>query len=152
MLKNLGFFGYLRFFSYLCITIRIGDKIMMFNNRFNSDGTIHFDVNEWTNTDPDEGQFCRKISDTEFEYIQIKDMTDKPHSKRLLEVLNDKTTIKDWYQDEIDVNDYDSDQIGSYVSAYGGDEFLGDSEGAERNQLIVECIFETDLLCGDYDY
>ena len=71
---------------------------------------------------------------------------------KVLEVLNDKTTIKDWYQDEIDVNDYDSDQIGSYVSAYGGDEFLGDSEGAERNQLIVECIFETDLLCGDYDY
>ena len=125
---------------------------MMFNNKFNSDGTIHFDVNEWTNTDLDEGQFCRKISDTEFEYIQLKDMTGKPHSKRLLEVLNDKTTIKDWYQDEIDVNDYNSDQIGSYISAYGGDEFLGDSEGAERNQLIVECIFETDLLCGDYDY
>lgn len=125
---------------------------MMFNNKFNSDGTIHFDVNEWTNTDTDEGQFCRKISDTEFEYIQLKDMTSKPHSKRLLEVLNDKTTIKDWYQDEIDVNDYNSDQIGSYISAYGGDEFLGDSEGAERNQLIVECIFETDLLCGDYDY
>ena len=124
---------------------------MMFNNKFNSDGTIHFDVNEWTNTDPDEGQFCRNISDTEFEYIQLKDMTGKPHSKRLLEVLNDKTTIKDWYQDEIDVNDYNSDQIGSYISAYGGDEFLGDSEGAERNQLIVECIFETDLSCGDYD-
>ena len=125
---------------------------MMFNNKFNSDGTIHFDVNEWTNTDPDEGQFCRKVNDTTFEYIQIKDMEGKEHSKRLLEVLNDNTTIKDWYQDEIDVNDYNSDQIGSYISAYGGDEFLGDSEGAERNQLIVECIFETDLLCGDYDY
>jgi hypothetical protein len=109
-------------------------------------------VNEWTNTDPDQGQFCRKINDTTFEYIQIKDMEGKEHSKHLLEVLNDKTTIKDWYQDEIDVNDYDVDAIGHYVSAYGGDEFLGDSEGAERNQLIVECIFETDLLCGDYDY
>ena len=124
---------------------------MMFNNKFNSDRTIHFDVNEWVNTDPDQGQFCRKVNDTTFEYIQIKDMEGKEHSKHLLETLNDKTTIKDWYQDEIDVNDYDSDQIGSYVSAYGGDEFLGDSEGAERNQLIVECIFETDLLCGDYD-
>jgi len=124
---------------------------MMFNNKFNSDGTIHFDVNEWTNTDPDEGQFCRKISDTEFEYIQFKDMSGKPHSKRLLEVLNDKTTIKDWYQDEIDVNDYDADQIGSYVSAYGGEEYLGGSKGAERNQLIAESIFETDLICGDYD-
>ena len=124
---------------------------MMFNNKFNADGTIHFDVNEWVNTDPDEGQFCRKINDTTFEYIQLKDMSGKPHSKKLLEILNDKTTIKDWYQDEIDVNDYDSDQIGRYVSAYGGDEYLGDSEGAERNQLIVECIFETDLICGDYD-
>ena len=125
---------------------------MMFNNKFNSDGTIHFDVNEWTCTDPDEGQFCRKVNDTIFEYIQIKDMEGKEHSKHLLETLNDKTTIKDWYQDEIDVNDYDSSQIGSYVSAYGGDEFLGDSEGTERNQLIAECIFETYLSCGDYDY
>ena len=125
---------------------------MMFNNRFNSDGTIHFDVNEWTNTDPDNGQFCRKINDTTFEYIQIKDMEGKEHSKHLLEILNDKTTINDWYQDEICVDDYDADEIGEYVSPYGGDEFLGDSEGAERNQLIVECIFETDLLCGDYDY
>lgn len=137
-------------FSYLCTTIRIGDKIMMFNNRFNSDGTIHFDVNEWVNTDPDEGQFCRKISDTEFEYIQIKDMSDKPHSKRLLEVLNDKTTIKDWYQDEIDVNDYDADELGEYLSPYGG--ILDNvTDEQTRNQLTAECIFETDLISGDYD-
>ena len=123
---------------------------MMFNNRFNSDGTIHFDVNEWVNTDPDQGQFCRKVNETTFEYIQIKDMEGKEHSKHLLKTLNDKTTIKDWFQDEICVDDYDADEIGSYVSAYGSDEFLGDSEGAERNQLIAECIFETDL-CYDYD-
>ena len=125
---------------------------MMFNNKFNSDGTIHFDVNEWTNTDPDEGQFCRKISDTEFEYIQLKDMTDKHHSKHLLETLNDKTTIKDWYQDEINVNDYDSDELGEYVAPFGGDDFLQQSKGAERNQLIAECIFETDLNNGEYGY
>jgi hypothetical protein len=124
---------------------------MMFNNRFNSDGTIHFDVNEWTCTDPDEGQFCRVIDTHTFEYIQIKDMEGKEHSKKLLDSLNDKTTIKDWYQDEIDVNDYDADELGEYLSPYGGDEFLGDSEGAERNQLIAECVFETDLISGDYD-
>jgi len=123
---------------------------MMFNNNFNSNGTIHFDVNEWVNTDPDEGQFCRKISDTEFEYIQIKDMSDKPHSKRLLEVLNDKTTIKDWYQDEIDVNDYDADELGEYLSPYGG--ILDNvTDEQTRNQLTAECIFETDLISGDYD-
>ena len=123
---------------------------MMFNNNFNSNGTIHFDVNEWVNTDPDEGQFCRKISDTEFEYIQIKDMSDKPHSKRLLEVLNDKTTIKDWYQNEIDVNDYDADELGEYLSPYGG--ILDNvTDEQTRNQLTAECIFETDLISGDYD-
>ena len=122
---------------------------MMFNGKFNKDNTIHFDVNEWVNTDPDEGQFCRKISDTEFEYIQLKDMTDKPHSKRLLEVLNDKSMISDWYQDEIDVKDYDEEQIESYVSPYG--EILEGSEGAYRNQLIAECIFETDIISGDYE-
>ena len=124
---------------------------MMFNNKFNNNMTIHFDVNEWTNTDPDEGQFCRKINDTTFEYIQIKDMDGKEHSKHLLETLNDKTTIKDWYQDIIDVNDYDAEDIAEYVSAYGGDEYLGNSEGAERNQLIVECIFETDVIMKDYE-
>ena len=45
----------------------------MFNNKFNQDNTIHFDVNEWTCTDPDEWQYCRKVSATEFEYIQLKD-------------------------------------------------------------------------------
>jgi hypothetical protein len=131
---------------------------MMFNNKFNKDNTIHFDVNEWKCTDADQGQFCRKISDTEFEYIQLKTEDLKVfiqsfqlNNKHLLETLNDKTTIKDWYQDEIDVSDYDADDIGEYVSPYGGDEYLGNSEGAERNQLIVECIFETDLICGDYE-
>jgi hypothetical protein len=123
---------------------------MMFNNKFNSDGTIHFDVNEWTCTDPDQGQFCRKVNETTFEYIQIKDMEGKEHSKKLLDTLNDKTTIKDWYQDEIDVNDYDCDEIGEYVSAYGG--ILDNvTDEQTRNQLTAECIFETDLISGDYD-
>ena len=133
---------------------------MMFNNKFNSDGTIHFDVNEWVNTDPDEGQFCRKISDTEFEYIQLKTNDLRAfvgsfglNTKHLLETLNDKTNISDWYQDEIDIMDYDVDALGEYAAAYGGDEYLGDSKGAERNQLLAECIFEQDIVfSGDYDY
>ena len=125
---------------------------MMFNNRFNKDNTIHFVPSEGICTDPDEGQFCRIISETEFEYIQIKDMEGKPHSKKLLEVVNDKTIIKDWWQDEIDINDYDADHLGRYAASYGGEEFLGNSEGADRNQLLAECIFEQDIVfCGDYD-
>ena len=131
---------------------------MCFNGKFNKDNTIHFDVNEWECTDPDEGQFCRKVNDTTFEYIQLKteDLKQFLHAfmlggKNLLVTLNNRTYVTDWYEDEINVEDYDADEIGSYVSAYGGEEYLGDSKGAERNQLIVECIFETDLLCGDYD-
>ena len=131
---------------------------MWFNNKFNKDNTIHFDVEEWVCTDPDEGQFCRKVNDTTFEYIQLK--TDdlrafvksfRLSNKHLLSTLNDRTYITDWWEDEINVEDYDADEIGSYVSAYGGEEYLGDSKGAERNQLIAESIFETDLICGDYD-
>ncbi len=129
---------------------------MMFNNRFTKDNKIQFIPSEWSCTDPDEMQFCRKISDHEFEYIQLKNA----ELKSVVEVfgcnalgkLDGVTIIKDWYQDEIDVNDYDADQLGEYAAAYGGDEYLGNSEGAERNQLLAECIFEQDVVfCGDYE-
>jgi len=129
----------------------------MFNNKFNKDNTIHFDVEEWICTDPDENQFCRKVNDTTFEYIQLKNdglrkFVNSFHlnNKHLLSVLNDKTKITDWYQDEIDVTDYDSDEIGEYLSPYGG--ILDNvTDEVDRNQLIAECIFETDLICGDYE-
>ena len=129
---------------------------MMFNNKFNKDNTIHFDVEEWVCTDPDEYQFCRKVSDTIFEYIQLK--TDdlkrfvesfRLGGKHLLSTLNDRTNISDWYQDEIDVTDYDADAIGEYLSPYGGI-LDGVTDEAERNQLIAECIFETDDVANDW--
>lgn len=123
---------------------------MMFNNKFNSDGTIHFDPSEWSCTDADEGQFCRVISKTEFEYIQIKDMEGKQHSKMLLETYNDKTMISDWYQDEIDVNDYDAEQLAREVAPFGGI-LDGVTDEQDRNQLMAECIFENNLCCGDYE-
>lgn len=129
---------------------------MWFNNKFNKDNTIHFDVEEWVCTDPDECQFCRKVSDTEFEYIQLKNEDLKKFvetfhlgNKHLLEVLNDRTTIADWYQSETDVNDYDTDEIGEYLSPYGGI-LDGVTDDVERNQLIAECIFETDDVANDW--
>ena len=129
---------------------------MWFNNKFNKDNTIHFDVEEWVCTDADECQFCRKISDTEFEYIQLKTDDLKAFiksfrlgNKHLLSTLNDRTNISDWYQDEIDVTDYDADAIGEYLSPYGGI-LDGVTDEAERNQLIAECIFETDDVANDW--
>ncbi len=131
---------------------------MMFNNRFNKDNTIHFDVNEWSCTDADTMQFCRKVDDATFEYIQLKAeelcqfvTIFHLNNKHLLEVLNDKTNVNDWYQDEIDVNDYDAEEIAEYVSPYGGI-LEGSSLGVERNQLIAECIFETNVISGEYEY
>jgi len=128
---------------------------MMFNNKFNKDNTIHFDVNEWVCTDADQCQFCRKINDTTFEYIQLKTEDLKVfvqsfqlNNKHLLEALNDKTKVCDWYQDEIDVTEYDADDIADYIAPYGG--ILDGSEGAVRNQLIAECIFETDEVSNDW--
>jgi hypothetical protein len=62
---------------------------MWFNNKFNKDNTIHFDVEEWICTDADECQFCRKISDTEFEYIQLKneDLKNLTTNSLLKEIL-----------------------------------------------------------------
>lgn len=129
---------------------------MMFNNKFNKDNTIHFDVEEWSCTDADECQFCRKVNDTTFEYIQLKTDDLKTFvqafqltNKHLLSVLNDRTHVSDWYQDEIDVTDYDSDAIGEYLSPYGGI-LDGTTDEAERNQIVAECIFETDDVANDW--
>ena len=131
----------------------------MFNNRFTEDNKIIFLAQEWTCTDPDEHQFCRKVSDTEYEYIQLKDKeliegVDPSSmfkgSLAKLEALSEKTRPNDWWQEEIDVTDYDADEIGEYLAPYGG---IMDNvnDEATKNQLIAECIFETDIVCGEID-
>lgn len=128
---------------------------MWFNNKFNSNNTIHFDTNEWECTDPDEYQFCRKVNATTFEYIQLKDKSKVKDSrcigKQTLALLNDETFISDWYEDEINVTEYDADQIGEYISPYGYAEMFDKFDESTKNQLIAECIFETDLIGGEYD-
>lgn len=126
---------------------------------FNNDNTIHFNIEEWSCTDPDTMQFCRKVNDTTFEYIQLRvgqlcsfAISFHLNNKHLLETLNDKTTLNDWYQDEINVNDYDADELGEYVTPFGGDDFLNAIKGCDKNQLMAECIFETDIMNGEYGY
>lgn len=128
----------------------------MFNNSFNRNGTIHFNPSEWSCTDVDEFQYCRKVSDTEYEYIQLKDLSKVEDSlcigTQALEYLNDTTCAKDWYQDEICVTDYDAEDIAEYLQPYGG--ILDNvTDQAAINQLICECIFEQDIVqSGFYDY
>ena len=115
------------------------------------DGHVILD-DSWKCTDVDNYQFCKVLGDTEFSYCQlanddiirvIESLTSVGHLTNVKEIINNlHTSEEDWYSGDIDVNDYDADEIGYVLSAYTGildnvnDELL-------RNQLIAECIFET---------
>lgn len=108
------------------------------------DGKLFFG-DGWSCTDPDNHQFCHVINSHTFRYIQLKETSSfydgAEHSKNLLDELDGKTTIKDWYEDEIDVNDFSEDEIKEAIEPYGG---ILDNVTSEqdRNQLIAECSFE----------
>lgn len=127
----------------------MNDNFLPFADRFNEDNTINFDTSKWECTDIDQMQFCRKINDHVFEYIQLKD-ADGDYSlyfknKNALDYLNGITTADEWYQDIIDITDYSDDEIKEYLSAYGG--ILDNvNDDVQRNQIIAECIFEQDVV------
>ena len=104
---------------------------------YGKDGRVVFDnPNEWEMTDPDTYQFARKVNDTTWEYYQlaneeiIKLLSDviyknqsvdpTPLKDRVLNYINNhasfKTTSDDWYCGEIDLDDYDADQICDYLA------------------------------------
>lgn len=126
----------------------MNDNFLPFANRFNKDNTINFDTSKWECTDVDQMQFCRKINDHVFEYIQLKDVDGNSayfKNKNALDYLNGITTADEWYQDIIDITDYSDDEIKEYLSAYGG--ILDNvNDDVQRNQIIAECIFEQDVV------
>jgi hypothetical protein len=123
-------------------------EFLPFADRFNEDNTINFVTSQWECTDIDQMQFCRKINDHVFEYIQLKDADDDfayYKNKNALDYLNGITTADEWYQDIIDITDYSDDEIKEYLSAYGG--ILDNvNDDVQRNQIIAECIFEQDVV------
>lgn len=127
----------------------MNDDFLPFADRFNEDNTINFDTSNWECTDVDQMQFCRKVNDHVFEYIQLKDV-DGDYSvyfknKNALDYLNGITTADEWYQDIIDITDYSDNEIKEYLSAYGG--ILDNvNDDVQRNQIIAECIFEQDVV------
>ena len=133
---------------------------------YGKDGRVVFDnPNEWEMTDPDTYQFARKVNDTTWEYYQlaneeiIKLLSDviyknqsvdqTPLKDRVLNYINNrdsfKTTPNDWYCGEIDLDDYDADQICDYLSAYG-ESYLQGADENTKVQLTCETIFETDMF------
>ena len=133
---------------------------------YGKDGRVVFDnPNEWEMTDPDTYQFARKVNDTTWEYYQlaneeiIKLLSDviyknqsvdpTPLKDRVLNYINNydsfKTTSDDWYFGEIDLYEYDEDEICDYLSAYG-ESYLQGADENTKVQLTCEAIFETDMF------
>ena len=133
---------------------------------YGKDGRVVFDnPNEWEMTDPDTYQFARKVNDTTWEYYQLaneeiikllsdviyknQSVNQTPLKDRVLNYINNrdsfKTTSNDWYCGEIDLDDYDADQICDYLSAYG-ESYLQGADENTKVQLTCETIFETDML------
>lgn len=133
---------------------------------YGKDGRVVFDnPNEWVMTDPDTYQFARKVNDTTWEYYQLaneeiiklleeviyknQSIDPTPLKDRVLNYINNrdsfKTTSNDWYCGEIDLDDYDADQICDYLSAYG-ESYLQGADENTKVQLTCETIFETDMF------
>ena len=133
---------------------------------YGKDGRVVFDnPNEWVMTDPDTYQFARKVNNTTWEYYQLaneeiiklleeviynnQSIDPTPLKDRVLNYINNrsifKTTSDDWYCGEIDLDDYDEDEICDYLSAYG-ESYLQGADENTKVQLTCETIFETDMF------
>lgn len=133
---------------------------------YEKDGRVVFNnPNEWVMTDQDTYQFARKVNNTTWEYYQLaneeiiklleeviyknQSIDPTPLKDRVLNYINNhdsfKTTYDDWYCGEIDLDDYDADEICDYLSAYG-DSYLQGADENTKVQLTCEAIFETDML------
>ena len=133
---------------------------------YEKDGRVVFDnPNEWVMTDPDTYQFARKVNNTTWEYYQLaneeiiklleeviynnQSIDPTPLKDRVLNYINNhdsfKTTSDDWYFGEIDLYEYDADEICDYLSAYG-ESYLQGADENTKVQLTCEAIFETDMF------
>ena len=133
---------------------------------YGKDGRVVFDnPNEWVMTDPHTYQFARKVNNTTWEYYQLaneeiiklleeviyknQSIDPTPLKDRVLNYINNydsfKTTSDDWYFGEIDLYEYDEDEICDYLSSYG-ESYLQGADENTKVQLTCEAIFETDML------
>ena len=166
------FSNYLVVSNYFCnfaLSKRKNKKLKIKRNRIMSennylfgqwkpsvDGKVRFNEDDWVCTDPDEIQFCRKVNNHTFEYIQLKKESlllikdNLRIGKQVLKFLDGVTDADDWYEEIIDVDNYTDEEIKEYIAPYGGI-LDGVTDQTYINQLIAECIFEQDVVfVGEY--
>ena len=88
-------------------------------------------MTNWILTDPDCYQYGKKINDTIWEYIELRE-------------VGDFSSPFYWvYRSYIDLDDYTSEEIDNYVTGYYENvNEVHEIYGDDANQIIIECIFE----------
>lgn len=115
------------------------------------DGTIDFkNLDRWSNTDPDCGQFRFQHDPHTFTFVQVKE--ESPffevcghQAKHFLKKNMGKLKMSDFYIGTINLKHYTTEEQREAVEPYG--DILMGSKGVVRNQLIAECIFEQECTC-----
>lgn len=117
-------------------------------------------LNGWTCTDPDNLQFRKKNSETEFEFREFRMDLLNCNIADTMQYINDKIKLtfelfaeKYWENTElwvtqiVDTSTYSNEQITEFLDAYGyeyedGEVVYPNGDSYKDIALIAECIFE----------
>ena len=97
-------------------------------------------VGPWFLTDDSCAQYCRKVSDTEYEFVQLQWMDMLPHEDSDYCVTNSTIDVGSMDLDDVENAIYGFyDSISALVESYGKDMSI-----ADYCQIIAECAFENE--------
>ncbi len=103
-------------------------------------------MKEWFCTDPDCMQYCKKISETEYKFIQAVWLDTCGDDKRAENAKDesDNYTVCTGY---IDLDLYSEDDKEGSIWSYGYTmDYVKETYGNAANQIIAECLFEDECL------
>lgn len=111
------------------------------------------DIQPWICTDPSTLQFCRKIDTTVYAFRQFNvvyiQTFDELKTYPVDSIPRSPAWDQDqyWYEDIIDISYFDNSDINHYISSYGYNmESIKEMYPIEWEQIIAECIFETNMI------
>lgn len=93
-------------------------------------------LKNWICTDPDYFQYCKKLSDSKYQFIEVR------HHKRYSAVVF-----------TVELKDYTLDEIWEYCKSYyeSFDDIVSDYGFMESFRIMAECIFEGHSTLFDMD-
>lgn len=103
--------------------------------------------NEWYCTDNDCMQYCKKVDDYQFKFIQavwLDTWGDDPRAENAKDECDNYAVCTGY----IDINDFYDEELENYVSNFSYTlDSIREIYGEDANEVIAECIFEEDCLC-----